>query len=152
MKRSPLPLLIGALGIIIFSSNAVALAYYLYWRIPWLDIPMHFLGGLWVGLSILWLYYESGYIHLPKDKRGRGSVLTLALAGTFIIGVLWEIFEFSLDTFIVFQEVYNIGDTLLDLFMDEVGALVAAMVCLWMRCAGKSDELEEKIEENIIES
>ncbi|KKS86003.1 MAG: hypothetical protein UV60_C0004G0080 [Parcubacteria group bacterium GW2011_GWA2_43_11] len=29
--------------------------YYLYWTVRWFDILTHFLGGLWVGIAVVWV-------------------------------------------------------------------------------------------------
>jgi len=49
-----LVLYIFVLGIIIAFLHQSAVALYWYWSVPWFDIVMHFLGGLWVGTCALW--------------------------------------------------------------------------------------------------
>lgn len=85
---------------------------------------LHFLGGAWVALAALWLYYISEY----KKERQRQchSVFWIALGATFVIGLSWEVFEFSLDKFIVFAD-HDIVDTGSDLVMDMLGAVLAGV-------------------------
>ena len=65
----PLPVVLAILIIGISIVNALANYLFLYWRIGWLDMPMHFLGGAWVGAMGIWWYFYS-------DKRGaRGNAL-----------------------------------------------------------------------------
>ncbi|OGD68506.1 hypothetical protein A2811_02795 [Candidatus Campbellbacteria bacterium RIFCSPHIGHO2_01_FULL_34_10] len=116
----------------IASLNELAVNYYFYWRIWWFDIMMHFLGGLWVGLSALWFYYSSGF-----SKKGGKSIFTkegtvnkrkmffISLFSGILIGLGWEIFEFIIE--VDFSNNY-IDDTLLDLLMDMIGAIMAFVV------------------------
>ena len=56
--------------VLIAILNKAALSFFLYWKFWWFDIMMHFLGGLWIGGIVLWLYYLSGYVKNPvKTKK-----------------------------------------------------------------------------------
>ena len=106
--------------------NALAAHFFLYWKLPWLDIPMHFLGGAWIGLMILWVYYLSGkFKDVPENRRSIPYIYGLTVTITMIIGILWEIFEFSLDLFIVFGEFNGFYDTISDLIFAIVGTIIA---------------------------
>lgn len=67
-KSYPTSLFIFVLVILIFQ--VVAEHFYWYWRIWWFDMPMHFAGGLWVGLSVLWFVFLSGRF---KRKIGQNT-------------------------------------------------------------------------------
>lgn len=94
----------------------VALKFYLYWTYLWLDIPIHVLGGVCValGISVLPLFRVS----VPMWIERMAGTLFVVL----IVGILWEIFEFTSgisefdDTFVF--------DTTLDLFMDMLGGII----------------------------
>lgn len=115
----PLVAIIVALGVI----NAFALYYHLYFYLWWLDIPMHFFGGLWIGLFTLTWYYRSSF----RKQRDTSTlfVVALAVATTMTIGLAWELFELSAQTFIERSDVHDLSDTLADLTNDLIGALVA---------------------------
>jgi hypothetical protein len=87
---------------------------YLYYEIPWLDIPMHIMGGFGVtSLSLAIATYK-------KKKMSYTSVLLLYLA----VAVGWEVYEFASDT------INNMSwngwpDTLSDIFNGGLGASVA---------------------------
>ncbi len=106
--------------------NAVALYWHLFFYIWWLDIPMHFLGGLWLGLTVLSWYYCAP---LPKKKDTSVLfVMTLAVSVSLTIGLGWELFELSAQTFIERATVHNLADTLGDLTNDLLGAVVATWI------------------------
>jgi hypothetical protein len=100
----------------------LALGFYLYWTFWWFDLLTHFLGGLWVGLAALWLIYFSGYI--PKPALKSRTALYVAIGAIAGIGIIWELYEISLDVFlgIPIRPDYAL-DTAIDLVMDVLGAL-----------------------------
>ena len=114
----------------IATINAIANYWHLYFHLPWLDIPMHVLGGLWVAFFSLAWYYHTPLIH-PKD-RSTLFVIMFATSTTMIIGLCWELFEFSAQTLIERADVHNLGDTLFDLVNDLVGALLATALFIRM--------------------
>lgn len=94
-----------------------AVENYIFWRYVWFDVPMHFLGGLALGVLAV------GFFHTRQS-----GIFALALALAFIA---WEIFEY---TFGLPRESNYVFDTGLDLLMDTLGAVVAytvARVTLW---------------------
>lgn len=95
--------------------------YFWYWKFLWLDILSHFLGGLWVGLMTLWI--ASIFISKPSTVK-RSNVVILSLVATLVIGIAWEIFEYQAGIAVSTYEKY-VGDTILDLIMDTLGALTA---------------------------
>lgn len=106
-------LLSAALAIL----HSFAVAEFLYWRFEWIDVPMHFLGGLTIGTLIIAFWY----------RRKRVRFLFSAIAA--FVG--WEVFEYA---FGVPREANYVLDTALDLMMDTLGALVAytiARLTLW---------------------
>src|SRR3989344_5789223 len=88
-----------------------AVAYALYWRIWWLDIPMHFAGGVWAGLCAAWLLM----------RRGNSFPLLWCLGFALIVGVAWEIFEYSEGIANAYYMSYQL-DTAKDIVMDLLGA------------------------------
>ncbi len=87
-----------------------ALAHYSYWRLPWLDMVSHFLGGLWAGLFSFWLFV----------KIGREPNIIYCVGAVFALGMAWELFE-------ALNGITNISsemlDTLGDISMDIVGGI-----------------------------
>jgi hypothetical protein len=109
---------------LIFALNTAAMHFFWYWMYWWFDIPMHFLGGAWLGgMAILALRRWA-----PEKVERQGLVYLTAIGTALFVGGLWEVFEFSLDTFVTMR-VNDILDTITDFGMDVAGALsIAALI------------------------
>ncbi len=59
---------------------------FLYWRLPWFDIPMHLFGGMVVAL---------GFFALRDLRLFRDSFLRPVVVVALVLGValIWELFE-----------------------------------------------------------
>ena len=105
------------LSALLFGLHYWAMENYMYWKWFWLDIPMHFLGGL--ATSTFVLAFLGG-----RQTR----VFILAMICVFIG---WEVFEY---VFKLPQPLKYPIDTAKDLFDDSMGALLAyflATKTLW---------------------
>ncbi|PIP86538.1 hypothetical protein COV42_01300 [Candidatus Campbellbacteria bacterium CG11_big_fil_rev_8_21_14_0_20_44_21] len=98
-----------------------ALSGYFYWIFPHFDLLVHFLGGLWLGLNLSWLYFFSGLFGRPPiTKKKTAILLSLAL---FLFGFSWEIFEL-----LIWQTLLEPGfalDTTGDILSDIAGLFFA---------------------------
>jgi hypothetical protein len=108
----------------IFGFYLFGLAFRLYKIFPPLDIPTHFMGGV-----VIAYFYRSaiknsqsllGNIPLPIQ-----ILLAFTAAGTTTI--LWEFYENFLDFFFGTQMVRGLEDTLTDLFLGLLGALILSV-------------------------
>ena len=122
-KRSSFAIL-AALLYAILALHLLALYFYWYWMFWWYDILLHFLGGLWLGGTTLWFLQ-----YVRKEPIGRAAQYIIPTIAVLIIGLGWELFEFSLDTFIIFRT-NDIIDTMSDLGMDVVGSLTASLIMI----------------------
>jgi len=112
---------------VIAMLHIMALYFFWYWSIWWLDILMHFLGGMWVGgMAFVFLFLNKNDVSMGKIFRP----CLLSFVVVLVIGVLWEIFEFSLDTFIIFQP-NDISDTISDLGADIAGGMFACLCIIY---------------------
>jgi hypothetical protein len=110
---------------VILGLHLGALHFFWYWTYWWFDIPMHFLGGAWLGgMAILALRRWA-----PEKVERRGLVYLTAIGTALFVGGLWEVFEFSLDTFVIMR-VNDIIDTMSDLGMDVAGVLFTSFCLL----------------------
>jgi len=105
-----------------------------YGRFPWFDIPMHFAGGLAVGMLGISLQQRA-----MTPKQGRG--LPGWYRGLFVIGVVmtvavvWEWHEFVQDWLHYGRTDWTLmqptsADTMKDLLMGFLGGLTAIGVFL----------------------
>ena len=125
--------------VFMFVVHALALGGFLGYGLWWLDMVLHFLGGVLLVVFAFWflfVYKKNPGIEskdwIPKIPK---PLLFLGLVSFAVLGgVLWEFLEFSWDYF--FAKPYSaelaqltLEDTLSDLFFDLVGASVATF-CL----------------------
>ncbi len=96
-------------------THYVATINFLYWRYTWLDIPMHFLGGLCVALGFSILPFFR--ITLPERYR----TLIWYLLMVFAVGIAWEVFEYINGISLASPHERLLTDTLGDLFFDLLG-------------------------------
>ena len=110
MSQKPLFFIQFVLVVALLTMHAFAIVNDWYWHYLWLDIPMHFLGGLWAALAVVWglrfLGVRTSFVHV--------------FAGVIAISIVWEIFEYLAG----FQREGNyVFDTMLDLVMDIIGGM-----------------------------
>ncbi len=120
--------------IFIIVVHALALANYWYWTYQWLDIPMHFLGGLWAAMAIIFLISNFQFPiskEFLKENFFRFTIVILSFV--ILIGVFLELVEFLYDVFISSRGYVGFlqlgaADTMADLFFDLLGAFVFAVI------------------------
>lgn len=115
---------IAALAFLIAALHVVANAYFLYWSVWWFDILMHFLGGLFIAASALWLLR----FEVPPGIRSRIPVFISVFGAVLIVGVAWEVFEKITGAY---NAIHYTLDTATDIAMDMAGMLAA--YGLWKR-------------------
>jgi len=106
----------------IFLANFLILKFYWYSLIWYLDIVMHFLGGFWVGLFFLYVFFR-------KEQPSFTSGLFFKLLFiTLLVGLLWELYEFLLN--IIAITPFNLNDTISDIFSSLLGSTVSVFYFL----------------------
>ncbi len=121
-KRFALLIVILLLAILVLWLHVAALEDFWYWKYPWFDTIMHFLGGVIVSGCAVWVWsFEK-----PLGKL-RHTILVTASA-ILLVGVGWEIFEVSTGVQMMGQG--YVLDTALDLTMDTLGT-AAGTVLAW---------------------
>ena len=116
-------MLIGIIGLI----NSLALYNSWYWRYRFLDMPMHFLGGLFISVFILWIVYVRGKTKKLLGVANRKELRLIAFAAILAIGLSWEVFEFRSDVWVVFAEMFSWADTVSDIAFDMLGATLGVL-------------------------
>jgi hypothetical protein len=119
---------VASLFVFVAAYNTIALKYSLFYELPWLDMPLHFLGGFVLGLGALWVYFYSGfYTKILYVHRTAGYVVSLAVISALALGGLWEVYEYGIDIANDAAATYDMFDTLSDFFFDVLGSLFAAL-------------------------
>ena len=108
MKHVSLSLIF--LLVLFLISHYIFEPTYLYHELVWLDIPMHVLGGLGVGLL---------FISLAELKHKRLPPSLLIFLFMFV-AVSWEIYEYERGV-MVYDGLYKYLDTVKDLVMGSIG-------------------------------
>ena len=124
MKSRHLSWFLALLILFIWGVNTFADQVHLYYLLWWFDIPMHMLGGIWVALTSMVIYYHLGF---HRHDRSTAFVVSTMLAATLIAGIFWEVFEFSVEHFVKLND-NGVFDTLKDLFDDMIGATIASVI------------------------
>lgn len=136
-----------AIVIFLYASIFLSTRFGLYYRFFWWDDLLHALSGLIIGfLGFILMYKLNG-----KYSMDISPLLVAVFAFTFAItmGVFWEIFEFSMDVFfrtamqkwdlpgtttLIGRPYQGSGlrDTMSDLIVDSIGALVTSILCYFL--------------------
>lgn len=94
-----------------------------YW---WMDIPLHFIGGIAIGFSTYYLLedFEKRNLLIIHSKLLK---ILLIISVTALTAVAWEVMEYFTDFygFTVMQA--SIMDTMKDLSMGIIGGTIAAI-------------------------
>lgn len=97
----------------------------IYDSIPRIDVPMHFAGGVAVGVSFFFTinYFEQArFIKLNNLTR---IIFVVSLVS--LIAVFWEFYEFIFDYLFGFDWQLSLEDTLLDLFLGIAGGFLTGI-------------------------
>lgn len=109
------------LSITIGLLNFFALKYNLFWVFKWFDIPMHFLGGVFIS------FLASYFILFKNINITYTKFLLFNIFAILVFGTLWEVFE----VFIGSTSIYDISycsDTGLDIMADLLGSISGALI------------------------
>lgn len=96
-----------------------------YTRFWWWDLVLH--GGAsiaigFVGFLVLYALYRDG-----RFKAHPSLIAFLSFSVALAIGAAWEIFEFAADSLFGFTMQKGLADTMWDIVVDTVGALIASI-------------------------
>ncbi|MAT51345.1 MAG: hypothetical protein CMK32_09215 [Porticoccaceae bacterium] len=124
--------------VFVFAALFLGEIHSYYDRLWWWDIALHASSGLLLGLLGFLLVYvlnENERIGLSLQPR---FVALFAFTFAVAIGTLWEIFEFSMDRNLgltmqkpMFGDDSGLTDTMWDLIVDVIGALIISLLGLW---------------------
>ena len=120
----------------ILIVNFLANKFYWYFSIWYLDMIMHFLGGLWVGLVSIYLF------SFNKNFFWAFKILGIV----FFIGLGWELFEIIVND-VITKNPLNFLDISSDIFFDLAGGAMAILyfikrIMLKLRDSPRENSLE----------
>lgn len=96
----------------------------LYSILWWYDMPMHFLGGLFSSLIIIYVLLNySWFVNLKIVKK-----VLLVLFLVFVVGILWEGYELFFA--IITKQKQILLDSTSDIFFDIAGGIQGILVYL----------------------
>src|SRR5512139_336562 len=107
---------LGVIGLYLLG-----LLFGVYDRYPPMDIPTHFLGGV----AITYFYrsaIRNSQVFVGEIPYPIRVIFAFTATGTTII--LWEFYEMILDTLFLANNVLGLADTIKDMFVGLMGALV----------------------------
>ena len=107
--------------LLVFIFYLIGRTFHLFDLFPRLDVPTHFIGGVAI------TYFYRSAIRNSQETVGAiptsiQTLLAFTCTGTTII--LWEFYENLFDFFFGTHMVRGLEDTILDMFLGLLGALV----------------------------
>lgn len=111
--------------ILVLVAHIFLLLFNIYYIFPWVDIPMHFIGGVSVAVTYFLIL---GFLQKEKYLRMNSFFNILFIfALVSLTALLWEFFEFSAEFIFALNLQGNLEDTMLDLFLGLFGGFLAAI-------------------------
>ncbi len=113
--------------IILLAMNFLANKFYWYSAIWWLDIIMHFVGGLWIGLLYIWIFRYK----LKNSVQGGdfSSHIFKILFFVLVMGIAWEVFQGVVNDTLA-KNPFDRNDVIIDLISDLAGGAFAVFYFL----------------------
>lgn len=107
-----------------------------YTKFWWWDVVLHTSSGIALGFAGFLLLYTLYY--QKKVEAGPFWIALFAFCFSVAIGVVWEIFEFFMDSHFGFNmQKSGLRDTMWDLIVDSTGALLTSVVGYFYIKTGK---------------
>ncbi|MDZ7744413.1 MAG: hypothetical protein U5K77_01485 [Candidatus Saccharibacteria bacterium] len=105
--------------------GSVGGAYYQFW---WWDAMLHISAGFILGFAgFLALYLN---MRQRKIRAGRWFIGICIFLFAVALGAIWEIYEFVVDGLLGFNMQRDLDDTMWDMIVNAVGALVVAVAAV----------------------
>ena len=134
----------------IFASLYLGEINSFYTRFWWWDGMLHTFSGLIIALIGFTLVLILNNEEKVRMKLGPGFVAIFAFCFALAAGVIWEMFEFWLDSFFgMSMQETGIVDTMWDLIVDSIGALIVSAIGYFYLRGGFTGL--KKLEQNFIE-
>lgn len=109
---------------VIFVVNLLAYQFYWYSSIWYFDMIMHAAGGIFLALFI------GGLAHREIKSLGWWNTIVIVLLAVFVIGLLWEWYEYIVQWLTKPVPFADIDDSISDLICDMVGGILGSIFVL----------------------
>jgi len=137
----------------VFASLFLGEVYDYYARFWWWDIALHSTSGFLLGIVGFLLVHVLNETENIGVHMKPGFVAFFAFLFAVGMGALWEIFEFSMDSFFgmnmqkpMLGDPSGLTDTMWDLIVDTLGALIISVLGYsFIKTAGNKSFLERWI-------
>ena len=114
------------LALFLYASLVLGEFQDYYTRFHWWDLLLHSLSALMIGLIGFMIIYALYRYHKVVFSPVFAAVFAFSFA--MAIGAVWEIFEFSMDHFFALNmQKSGLVDTMTDLIVDAIGALITSI-------------------------
>ncbi|HEV8077236.1 MAG TPA: hypothetical protein VGP45_02505 [Marinobacter sp.] len=135
----------------VFASLFLGEVREYYTRYWWWDIALHTGSGFLLGIIGFLLVHVMNEVEDINLHMRPGFVAFFAFLFAVAIGALWEIFEFSMDTLFgtnmqkpMLDDPSGLTDTMWDLIVDTLGALVISILGYRYIRTGKNESFLER--------
>ncbi len=109
----------------IFIVQITGIHFHWFYLIWWFDMPMHFLGGVFIGLLLVFLIEKNIKLKFSFPTIEAFPLLSYILL-IALIGILWEYFELIIDVY-TGNHLINILDTFSDISFDIAGGALSLL-------------------------
>jgi hypothetical protein len=121
-----------------------------YARFWWWDVVLHASSGFLLGILGFLLVYALNQEERIELYMKPGFVALFSFAFAVAVGSIWEIFEFTMDSFLgLNMQKSGLVDTMWDLIVDALGALVIAVLGYFYTKSGTEYFVEKWIDKFI---
>jgi hypothetical protein len=142
---------IGAVVIFIVGTIFLGEVGDFYERFWWWDIVMH--TGSAIGFAMIGTVLMLVFVRGERFVAPPLLCALMAFSFAMSIGAVWEIFEFAMDQLFGFNmQKSGLMDTMTDLIVDSVGALIGASAGYWYLKRGGTSFLPLTIEKFVEEN
>jgi len=140
--------------IFIYASLFLGEVHDYYTRYWWWDMLLHGSSGLLLGILGFLLIYVLNEDENINLELSPGFMAFFAFVFAMAFGAIWEIFEFTMDQLFgtnmqkpMFNDPSGLTDTMWDLIIDGVGALIISVLgYVYLRRTGSDSFLEKWID------
>ncbi|NNU81172.1 hypothetical protein HMH01_12070 [Halovulum dunhuangense] len=117
---------IAAITVFVFATIFLGEALDFYNRYWWWDVALH--GGSAIGFGLVGFLFAFMLFEGDRYAAPPWAIGVIAFCFAVSIGVMWEIFEFAMDSFFgLNMQKSGLPDTMGDLIVDVIGAAIGGL-------------------------